>query len=140
MTALANFWIGSLMRQDVDLDDVTTIRAIVKASRHFYYNLSRKPPCQFDGVHMELYKLSATMTEEFDRVRSYGSHNIQHLFYFDPNESTIGGSYLPAIGAGKNAQTTKVDAPLPARSALAIGHGDDGATTSENILAGKLDS
>lgn len=38
------------------------------------------------------------------------------------------GWYLPPIGAGKYAQTTKVDAPLPARSALAIGHGDGGAT------------
>ncbi|KAH9474850.1 hypothetical protein JR316_0013318 [Psilocybe cubensis] len=155
--------IGSLMRKDADCDDVTTIRAIVKASLHFYHNLCRKPPCQFEGVHMELYKLSATMTEEFDQVFKTDGENIlteepvtmvvdedvpmgvtiynnsdrdlyPYLFYFDPSELTIGGSYLPAIGAGKNAQTTKVDAPLPARLALAIGHGDGGATPWSFLL------
>lgn len=117
--------IDSRMRHIVDANDVETIRSIVKASVHFYHNLTRKSPRQFDDVDMELYKLSATMSEEFDKVFKPDGENLigkepativvdedaplgvtirnksnrdlyPYLFYFDPNDLTI-GEILPTL-------------------------------------------
>ncbi|PPQ88272.1 hypothetical protein CVT25_005435 [Psilocybe cyanescens] len=147
--------IGSRMRYTAEADDVETIRNVVKASLHFYYILTRSSPCQFNDVSMELHKLSAEMTEEFDKVFIPTGQNLMaeepatvvvdedaplgitihnnslnralypYLFYFDPADLTIVGWYLPPIGA---------DAPLPPRSTLAIGHGDGGATPWSFVL------
>ncbi|KAF8875221.1 hypothetical protein CPB84DRAFT_1796785 [Gymnopilus junonius] len=57
-----------------------------------------------------------------------------YLFYFDPTELTIFNWYMPPFGAGAGGLTTRVDAPLPPNSKLAIGYGDGGAIPWQFVI------
>ncbi|KDR77353.1 hypothetical protein GALMADRAFT_66422 [Galerina marginata CBS 339.88] len=155
--------IGSRLRHTVDVDDVDTIRAVVKGSLHFYYHLTRPAPYTFQAVRMELKELKEELNEEFDVVfKPFGKNLIAekpativvdenaqlgmticnnskqtlypYLFYFDPTDLTIIDWYLPPFGGGAGSLTTKVDAALPPNSKLAIGYGDGGAVPWQFLL------
>ncbi|KAF8873800.1 hypothetical protein CPB84DRAFT_1817961 [Gymnopilus junonius] len=131
----------------VGVDEVDTIRAVVKASLHFYYHLTRSAPATFKNVWMELQELKSEPNEEFGEnlleeepaeivvdenaqlgMTIYNESSLTlypYLFYFDPTELTIFNWYMPPFGA---------DAPLPPNSKLAIGYGDGGAIPWQFVI------
>lgn len=112
-------YLHSRMRRKVPATNFKVIRNIVQASFHFYRNLTRCSPVQFDAVYMELHRLTEApgkvfqpvgdnlITEEPAKividedaalgVTIHNESNIPlypHLFYFDPDSLTIGEKSL----------------------------------------------